>query len=100
MITQALGEIDYEESDTYPKKGSRDYYDGTVEYCEKLDVAYWVFSLLLVGLTGAFLGSILTLSTTIGAVKEHYCTHYDSTIEYKACLNKPIQEIYTLMEKH
>ena len=86
MITQALGEIDYEEPDTYSKEGSRD--------------SYWVFSLLLVGLGGAFLGSMLTLSTTIGAVKEHYCTHYDRVIEYKACLNKPIQEIYTLMEKH
>lgn len=94
MITQALGEIDYEDKD-----GSRDYwYDGTVEH-DGVDVPYLVFSLFLAFVVGALFGSMIAVSSTVATVKEHYCVKYNSTQEYIACKNKPIQEIYTLMEK-
>ena len=67
---------------------------------ESLDVPYFIFSVLIVFFIGAFLGSIVTASSTVAIVKEHYCTRYTSTQEYIACKNKPIQEIYALMEKH
>lgn len=96
MITQALGEIDYEEPDTYPKEGSRDYwgYDGTME------IGYYVFILLLISLVCFILGTIIGSSATVEAVKEHYCSKYTSTAEYKTCIKKPIQELYSIMEKH
>ena len=84
----------------YSKDGSRDYwYNGTVEH-DGEDVPYLVFSLLLVFMVGAFLGSIIAASSTVATVKEHYCTRYTNTQEYIACKNKPVQEIYTLMDKH
>ena len=95
MITQALGEIDYED-----KGGSRDYwYDSTVEH-DGEGVPYLIFVTLLIGLVGAFLGSLITASSTVATVKEHYCVKYNNTQEYIACKDKPIQEIYALMEKH
>jgi hypothetical protein len=86
MITQALGEIDYEEK------------DGTVEH-DGEGVSSLVLSLLFVFVVGAFLGSMIAASSTVATVKGHYCTKYNNTQEYIACKNKPIQEIYALMEK-
>jgi hypothetical protein len=65
---------------------------------ESLDTSIIVVT-LLIGLSGAFLGSLIAASSTVATVKEHYCTKYNNTQEYIACKNKPIQEIYALMEK-
>jgi hypothetical protein len=84
----------------YSKDGSRDYwYDGTVE-CKDEGVPYLIFGVLLAFMGGALLGSMIASSDTVGTVKEHYCTRYTDTQEYIACKNKPIQEIYALMDKH
>jgi hypothetical protein len=83
----------------YFKDGSRDYwYDGTVEHSDE-GVPYLIFVTLLIGLVGAFLGSLIASCSTVAMVKQHYCTKYNNTQEYIACKNKPIQEIYALMEK-
>jgi hypothetical protein len=66
---------------------------------ESLDISYTIFVTLLIGLGGAFLGSLIASSSTVATVKGHYCTKYNNTQEYIACKNKPIQEIYALMEK-
>ena len=65
---------------------------------ESLDISI-IFVTLLIGLGGAFLGSLIASCSTVATVKEHYCVKYNSTQEYIACKNKPIQEIYALMEK-
>ena len=67
---------------------------------ESSDICYFIFGLLLVSVIGAFLGSLVTASSTVASVKKHYCTRYTNTQEYIACKDKPIQEIYALMEKH
>lgn len=65
---------------------------------ESLDISI-IFVTLLIGLGGAFLGSLIASCSTVAMVKQHYCTRYNNTQEYIACKNKPIQEIYALMEK-
>ena len=76
------------------------YGDETVEETDSMGWTYVIFVTLLVFLGGAFCGAIIASTSTVSIVKEKYCMRYTGTQEYLACVHKPIQEIYTLMEKH
>ena len=88
----------YQMMEDWGKEGSC-YGDGTVEETDGMGWAYVIFVTLLVFLGGAFTGAIIASTSTVSIVKEKYCMQYTNTQEYIACTHKPIQEIYTLMEK-
>lgn len=50
-------------------------------------------------LVGASTGAILGTSSTVALTKQHYCLKYSNTQEYIACKNKPIQQIYSMMDR-
>ena len=75
------------------------YRDGTVEDTDDMGWGGIIFVSILIFLAGAFTGSIIASTTTVNIVKEKYCQRYTDTQAYLSCINKPIQEIYSLMEK-
>lgn len=89
----------YQMMEDWGKEGSF-YRDGIID-CNEDSMAwpYIVFVSLLLLLGGAFIGSVITATTSTTIVKEKYCQRYTDTQAYLSCINKPIQEIYSLMEK-
>lgn len=49
-------------------------------------------------LVGAVFGALLASTSTVALTKQHYCLKYSNTKEYTACKNKPIQQIYSMMD--
>ena len=84
----------YQMMEDWGKEGSC-----SVEETDGMGWAYVIFVTLLVFIVGGFFGSMITTMYTESMVKEKYCMQYTNTQEYLACTHKPIQEIYTLMEK-